>query len=221
MIALCSNVQVVVTIMHARISRLQYVRSMRNTLLLNEGIPRAYWGKNFVWKIYWNFPLNLRVLPADSDGSICKKWMQNALRFVMKNRSFSSLKNNFKIRIKSYLSKRKNFYFSSEIWGRFAFTFCRYFHQNLQVLPSESVAGNTLRFRGKKQYIFQTKFFPLKSAFRCPHLTTVRVRTRVLMLLILKKLDRLKPLNITPVLISPLTSYTRVKAASNERHTWA
>ena len=35
------------------------------------------------------------------------------------------------------------------------------------------------------------------------------------------KLDRLKPLNITPVLISPLTSYTRVKAASNERHTWA
>ena len=119
-------------------------------------------GKNFVWKIYCFFPLNLRVLPADSDGSICKKWMQNALRFVMKNRSFSSLKNNFKIRIKSYLSKRKNFYFSSEIWGRFAFTFCRYFHQNLQVLPSESVAGNTLRFRGKKQYIFQTKFFPLE-----------------------------------------------------------
>ena len=102
------------------------------------------------------------VVPADSDGSICKKWMQNALRFVMKNRSFSSLINNFKIRIKSYLSKRKNFYFSSEIWGRFAFTFCRYFHQNLQVLPSESVAGNTLRFRGKKQYIFQTKFFPLE-----------------------------------------------------------
>ena len=108
-------------------------------------------GKNFVWKIYCFFPLNLRVLPADSDGSICKKWMQNALRFVMKNRSFSSLINNFKIRIKSYLSKRKNFYFSSEIWGRFAFTFCRYFPQNLQVLPSESVAGNTLRFRGKRQ----------------------------------------------------------------------
>ena len=33
MIALCSNVQVVVTIMLARISRLQYVRSMRNTQL--------------------------------------------------------------------------------------------------------------------------------------------------------------------------------------------
>ena len=119
-------------------------------------------GKNFVWKIYCFFPLNLRVLSADSDGNICKKWMQNALRFVMKNRSFSSLINNFKIRIKSYLSKRKNFYFSSEIWGRFAFTFCRYFHQNLQVLPSESVAGNTFRFRGKFQYIFQTKFFPLE-----------------------------------------------------------
>ena len=102
------------------------------------------------------------VVPADSDGSICKKWMQSALRFLMKIRSFSFLINNFKIRIKSYLSKRKNFYFSSEIWGHFAFTFCRYFHQNLQVLPSESVAGNTLRFRGKKQYIFQTKFFPLK-----------------------------------------------------------
>ena len=123
-----------------------------------EGIPRE---KTSSEKLLF-FPLNLRVLPADSDGSICKKWMQNALRFVMKNRSFSSLINNFKIRIKSYLSKRKNFYFSSEIWGRFAFTFCRYFHQNLQVLPSESVAGNTLRFRGKKQYIFQTKFFPLE-----------------------------------------------------------
>ena len=70
--------------------------------------------------------------------------------------------NNFKIGIKNYLSKRKNFYFSSEIWRRFAFTFCRYFHQNLQVLPSDSVAGNTLRFKGKKQYIFQTKFFPLE-----------------------------------------------------------
>ena len=37
-----------------------------------------------------------------------------------------------------------------------------YFHQNLQVLPSESVAGNTLRFRWKFQYFFQTKFFPLE-----------------------------------------------------------
>ena len=51
-----------------------------------------------------------------------------------------------------------------------AFTFCRYF-------PSESegiclLQVNTLR-RRKFQYIFQTKFFPLKSAFRCPHLTTV------------------------------------------------
>ena len=88
--------------------------------------------------------------------------MQNAFRFLMKNRSFSSLINKFKIRIKKYLLKRKNFYFSSKNWGRFAFTFCRYFHHNLQVLPSESVAGNILRFRGKRQYIFQTKFFPLE-----------------------------------------------------------
>ena len=37
-----------------------------------------------------------------------------------------------------------------------------YFYQNLQVLPSESSAVNTLRFRGKFQYIFLTKFFPLE-----------------------------------------------------------
>ena len=123
---------------------------------------RAYRGKNLRLKNILFFPLNLRVLPADSDGSICKKWMQNALRFLMKNISFSSLINNFKIRIKSYLSKRKNFYFSSEIRGRFAFTFCRYFHQNLQVLPSEYVAGKTLRFRGNFHYTFQMKFFPLE-----------------------------------------------------------
>ena len=102
-------------------------------------------GKNIVWKIYCFFPLNLRVLPADSDGNICKKWMQNALRFLMKNRSFFSLINKFKIRIKSYLSKRKNFYFSSEIWGHFAFTFCRYLKSEyegiyfLQVLPAKSI----------------------------------------------------------------------------------
>ena len=137
-----------------------FLAKSQHTLLYE--MPSNSEGKNFVWKIYWNFPLNMRVLPADSDGGICKKWMQNILRFLMKSISFSSLINNFKIRIKSYLSKRKNWYFSSEIWGRFAFTFCRYFHQNLQVLPSESVAGNTLRFRGKFQYIFQTKFFPLE-----------------------------------------------------------
>ena len=39
------------------------------------------------------------------------------------------------------------------------------------------------------------------------------------MLMSLSRFERFKPLNITPVLISPLTSYTRVKAASNERHT--
>ena len=45
------------------------------------------------------------------------------------------------------------------------------FHQNLRVIYLLQVI--TLRFRRKFQYIFQTKFFPLKSAFRCPHLTTV------------------------------------------------
>ena len=104
-------------------------------------------GKNFVWKIYWNFPLNLRVLPAWS----------------------------FKIRIKSCLSKRKNFI-------RNLRAFCIHFlrvikirkwgHYFLQVLFIRiwgyfPHAGYTLRFRGKFQYIFQTKFFPLKSAFRC------------------------------------------------------
>ena len=47
--------------------------------------------------------------------------------------------------------------------------FCIHF---LQILPSES-AGNTLRFRGKFQYIFQTKFFSLGIPSVCPHLTTV------------------------------------------------
>ena len=109
-------------------------------------------GNNFVWKIYCFFPLNLRVLPANSDGKICKKWMQNPLRFLMKNISFSFLINHFKIRIKSYLSKRKNFYFSSQIWGRFAFTFCRHFHQNLQVIPSD--------LEGKNSIFFRRSFFP-------------------------------------------------------------
>ena len=44
-----------------------------NTLLLNEGIPRAYRGKKLCLKNILFFPLNLRVLPADSDGNICKK----------------------------------------------------------------------------------------------------------------------------------------------------
>jgi hypothetical protein len=52
-----------------------------------------------------------------------------------------------------------------------AFTFCRYFPSKSEGICLLQI--NTLRFRGKFQYIFQTKFFPLKSAFRCPHLTTV------------------------------------------------
>ena len=47
--------------------------------------------------------------------------------------------------IKSYLSKRRNSFFSSEIWGHFAFTFCRYLKSEyegiyfLQVLPAKSI----------------------------------------------------------------------------------
>ena len=38
-------------------------------------MPSNSKGKNFVWKIYWNFPLNMRVSPAtDSDGSTCRFW---------------------------------------------------------------------------------------------------------------------------------------------------
>jgi hypothetical protein len=68
----------------------------RNKPPLLYEMPSNSKGKNFVWKIYCFFPLNLRVLPAtDSDGSTCKKWMQNALRFLVKNRSFSFFINNF------------------------------------------------------------------------------------------------------------------------------
>ena len=135
-------------------------------------------GKNFVWKIYWNFPLNLRVLPADSDGSICKKWMQNALRFVMKNRSFFSLINKFKIRIKSYSSKRKKpsiFHQKSggvlhPLFAGTSIRICRYYHQNLlQVIPSD-LEGN---FRAEISVYFSDEVFSLGMPSVCPHLTTV------------------------------------------------
>ena len=45
-------------------------------------------------------------------------------------------------------------FFSSEIWG-------------------QDMRAFTFRFWGQYQWIFETKFFPLKSAFRFPHLTTV------------------------------------------------
>ena len=45
--------------------------------------------------------------------------------------------------------------------------------QRRKTLCSYTVAGNTLRFRGKFLYIFQTKFFSLGMPSVCPHLTTV------------------------------------------------
>ena len=43
-------------------------------------------------------------------------------------------------------------YFSSHIRGHFAFTFCRYFHQNLKVIPSD--------LEGKNSIFFRRSFFP-------------------------------------------------------------
>ena len=53
--------------------------------------------------------------------------------------------------LKLFIKEEKLLFFITNLRA-----FCIHF---LQILPSES-AGNTLRFRGKKQYIFQTKFFP-------------------------------------------------------------
>ena len=93
--------------------------------------------------------------------------MQNALRFLMKKKSFASLTNNFwsfKKQIKKYLSMEQNLcFFSSEIWGH-----CIYFLQvliseyegiyNLQVLPSNSILPSDLE--GKNSIFFRRSFFP-------------------------------------------------------------
>ena len=86
--------------------------------------------------------------------------MQNTLRFLTKNTSFSSLINNFKIRIKSYPSKKKNFSFHQNSEGilhsLFAGTsirICRYYHQNLlQLMPSD--------LEGNFSIFFRQSFFP-------------------------------------------------------------
>ena len=84
--------------------------------------------------------------------------MQKTLRFLMKNRSFSSLINNFQIGIKNIYQRGKTPIFHQKYKGvlhsLFACTsirICSYYHQNLFIQ----------RFRGKFQYVFQTKFFPL------------------------------------------------------------
>ena len=55
--------------------------------------------------------------------------------------------------LKLFIKEEKLIFFITNLRA-----FCIHF---LQTLSPES-AGNTLRFRGKKQYIFQTKFFPLE-----------------------------------------------------------
>ena len=98
------------------------IQKVQNSTLLYE-MPSNSKGKNFVWKIYCFFSLNLRVLPAtDPDGSTCKfseKYLQkvNAKlpQIYNEKRSFSSFINNFKTRIKSCLSKSKHSYFPSHI----------------------------------------------------------------------------------------------------------
>ena len=88
--------------------------SLYPTLLLNEGILRAYRGK--------------------------KLRLKNILKFPSKSEDQ-----------KLFIKEEKLLFFITNLRA-----FCIHF---LQILPSE-FEGNTLRFRGKKQYIFQTKFFP-------------------------------------------------------------
>ena len=45
-------------------------------------------------RFWWKLPAEGKY-PHILMLNTCKKWMQNALRFLMKNRSFSSLRNNF------------------------------------------------------------------------------------------------------------------------------
>ena len=59
-------------------------------------MPSNSKGKNFVWKIYWNFPLNLRVLPAtDSDGSTCRFWWEYLQKVNAKYPQMSDEKHKF------------------------------------------------------------------------------------------------------------------------------
>ena len=84
-----------------------------------------------------------------------------------------------------FFVKGAKLFFSSEIWGHFAFIFCRYLkseYEGIYLLQVLSIriwgylpsAGKYLQILRAIPWIFETKFFPLKSAFRCPHLTTVR-----------------------------------------------
>ena len=65
------------------------------------------------------------------------------------------------------MSKRQNFFFSSEIWGHFVFTFCRYLKSEyegiylLQVLPAKSICWCHLILMKKIPFDYDW-FCPLK-----------------------------------------------------------
>ena len=105
------------------------------------------WGqwkrKNFVWKMYWNFPLNLRVLPAEGNALIL--W--------------------FSVPAKSECKMSSDFWWKTFFFIRNVMAFCTHFlkvlkirkwgHYLLQVIPSD-LEGNFSTF-------FIRSFFPFNA----------------------------------------------------------
>ena len=115
--------------------------------------------------------------------------MQNALRFLMKKKSFVSLRNNFwssKKREKNIYQCKKNLSFSSEIWGHFAFTFYRCWNQNMRSFifcrycppivfcPQIWKTKRTQKWRAITLN-FWDEVFSLSMPSVCPRLTTVHL----------------------------------------------
>ena len=108
--------------------------------------------------------------------------------FWWKKKSFAPLTNNFwsfKKREKNiYQCKKKNLSFSSEIWGHFAFTFCRYLNQNMRAFtfcrycppivfcPQIWKTKRTQKSRAITLN-FWDEVFSLSMPSVCPRLTTV------------------------------------------------
>ena len=107
--------------------------------------------------------------------------------FWWKKKSFVSLRNNFwsfKKREKNIYQCKKNLSFSSEIWGHFAFTFCRYLNQNMRAFtfcrycppivfcPQIWKTKRTQKSRAITLN-FWDEVFSLGMPSVCPHLTTV------------------------------------------------
>ena len=86
---------------------------------------------HFFIKIRWHQEI-------DFAGNTCKKWMQNALRFLMKKKSFASLRNNFW----SFLKKEKKIFINGK-------KTC-IFHQKSEGILHLLFAGNTLKFERLK-----------------------------------------------------------------------